>query len=125
MQEANFLGANLRGTVMAKIDWAGADLHDADLRGVSFHRGSSRSGLVASLIACEGSRTGLYTDDNEDQDIKPVEEIRKANVRGADLYGASIEDVDFYLVDLRDAKYTRDQAKHLRRCRAILKKHSA
>jgi hypothetical protein len=28
--------------------------------------------------------------------------------------------VDFYLVDLRDAHYTDDQAKHLRRCRAIL-----
>jgi uncharacterized protein YjbI with pentapeptide repeats len=47
--------------------------------------------------------------------------IRKANLRGADLRGAQIENVDFYLVDLRDAKYTSDQAEHLRRCRAILK----
>ena len=88
--------------------------------GASFHLGSSRSGLVGSPIACEGSRTGFYTDDYDDQDIKPAEEIRKANLRGADLRGANIEGVDFYLVDLRDAKYTRDQAEHFRHCRAIL-----
>ena len=124
MQEANFVGANLRGTGLAEIDWPGADLHDADLRGASFHLGSSRSGLVNSPIACEGSRTGFYTDDYDDQDIKSAEEIRKANLRGADLRGASIEGVDFYLVDLRGAKYTRDQAKHFRHCRAILEDRS-
>lgn len=32
-----------------------------------------------------------------------------------DLRGARIDDVDFYLVDLRRAKYTSDQAEHLRR----------
>src|SRR5262249_1061863 len=95
-------------------------LRDADLRGASFHLGSSRSGLVGSPIACEGSRTGFYTDDYHDQDVKPAEEIRKANLRGADLRGAKIEGVDFYLVDLRDARYTPDQAEHFRRCRAIL-----
>jgi uncharacterized protein YjbI with pentapeptide repeats/energy-coupling factor transporter ATP-binding protein EcfA2 len=120
MQEANFLGADLRGTGLAEIDWPGADLHDADLHGASFHLGSSRSGLVDSPIACEGSRTGFYTDDYDDQDVKPAEEIRKANLKGADLRGANIEGVDFYLVDLRDAKYTRDQAEHFRHCRAIL-----
>ncbi len=120
MQEANFVGANLRGTGLAEIDWPGADLHDADLRCASFHLGSSRSGLVRSPIACEGSRTGFYTDDYDDQDIKSAEEIRKANLRGADLRGANIEGVDFYLVDLRDAKYTREQAAHFRHCRAIL-----
>jgi len=57
---------------------------------------------------------------NYDQDIKPAEEIRKANLRAADLRGASIDDVDFYLVDLRDARYTEEQAEHFRRCRAIL-----
>jgi uncharacterized protein YjbI with pentapeptide repeats len=120
MQEANFLGADLRGAGLAEIDWPGALLHDADLRGASFHLGSSRSGLVDSPIACEGSRTGFYTDDYYDQDIKPAEEIRKANLRGADLRGANIEGVDFYLVDLRDAKYTRTQAEYFHHCRAIL-----
>ena len=72
---------------LAEIDWPGADLHDADLHGASFHLGSSRSGLVDSPIACEGSRTGFYTDDYDDQDIKSPEEIRKANLRGADLRG--------------------------------------
>ena len=75
---------------------------------------------MGSPIACEGSRTGFYTDDYHDQDVKPAEEIRKANLRGADLRGAKIEGVDFYLVDLRDAKYTQDQAEHFRHCRAIL-----
>jgi uncharacterized protein YjbI with pentapeptide repeats/energy-coupling factor transporter ATP-binding protein EcfA2 len=120
LQKANFTGADLRGAGLAEIEWPGANLHDADLRGASFHLGSSRSGLVDSPIACEGSRTGFYTDDYDDQDIKSAEEIRKANLRGADLTGANIEGVDFYLVDLRDAKYTRAQANHFHRCRAIL-----
>ena len=58
--------------------------------GASFHLGSTRSGLIDSPIACEGSRTGFYTDDYDDRDIKPAEEIRKANLRGADLRGANI-----------------------------------
>ena len=111
MQEANFMGANLRGARTAEIEWPGADLYDADLRGASFHLGSSQSGLVDSPVACEGSRTGFYTDDYDEQNIKPVEEIRKANLHGTDLRGADIKDIDFYLVDLRDAKFTRDQAK--------------
>src|SRR5437899_2813332 len=82
---ADFLGANLRDTGLAEVDWPGACLRDADLRGATFHLGSSRSGLVNSPIASEGSRTGFYTDDYLDQDVKPVEEIRKANLRGADL----------------------------------------
>jgi uncharacterized protein YjbI with pentapeptide repeats len=120
MPNANFSGANLREAGLAEVDWPGANLRDADLRDASFHLGSTRSGLVGSPIACEGSRTGFYTDDYHDQEVKPAEEIRKANLRGADLRGAQIEDVDFYLVDLRDARYTPDQAEHLRRCRAIL-----
>jgi fluoroquinolone resistance protein len=120
MLEASFLGANLRDTGLAEIDWPGADLRDVDLQGASFHLGSSRNGLVGSPIACEGSRTGFYTDDYHDQNIKPAEEIRKANLRGADLRGATIDGVDFYLVDLRDATYTLDQGAHLRHCRAIL-----
>jgi uncharacterized protein YjbI with pentapeptide repeats/energy-coupling factor transporter ATP-binding protein EcfA2 len=120
MPEANFLGADLRNAGLAEVDWPGANLHDADLRGANFHLGSSRNGLVGSPIACEGSRTGFYTDDYDDQNVKPAEEIRKANLRGADLRGADIQDVDFYLVDLRNAQYTADQAKHLRNCRAIL-----
>jgi uncharacterized protein YjbI with pentapeptide repeats/energy-coupling factor transporter ATP-binding protein EcfA2 len=120
MSRANFSGANLREAGLAEVDWPGANLRDADLRDASFHLGTTRSGLVGSPIACEGSRTGFYTDDYHDQEVKPAEEIRKANLRGADLRGAQIENVDFYLVDLRDAKYTPDQAEHLRRCRAIL-----
>ncbi len=120
MPGANFVGADLRDAKLAEIDWPGACLRDANLRGANFHLGSTRSGMLDSPIACEGSRTGFYTDDFLDRDIKPAEEIRKANLRGADLRGADIRDVDFYLVNLRDARYTAEQAEHLRRCRAIL-----
>ena len=105
-----FVGADLRDARLAEIDWPGACLRDANLQGVNFHLGSTRSGMIDSPIPCEGSRTGFYTDDFLDRDVKPAEEIRKANLRGADLRGANIRDVDFYLVNLRDARYTADQA---------------
>jgi uncharacterized protein YjbI with pentapeptide repeats len=98
----------------------GACLRDADLRGATFHMGSSRSGLVNSPFASEGTRTGFYTDESSEQHFKAPEEIRKANLRGADLRGARIENVDFYLVDLREARYDAEQEEHFRRCRAIL-----
>ena len=113
-------GANLCNTGLAEIEWEYADLRDADLRGATFHLGSSRSGLVGSPLASEGSRTGFYTDDYEEQTFKAPEEIRKANLCGADLRGANLKGVDFYLVDLRGARYDADQKDHFRRCRAIL-----
>jgi uncharacterized protein YjbI with pentapeptide repeats len=116
----DFRGAILRETGLAEIDWEGADLRDADLRGCSFHMGSTRSGLVGSTTPCEGSRTGFYTDDFADRDFKAPEEIRKANLCAADLRGAIIDGVDFYLVDLRRAKYSPKQREQLARCGAIL-----
>ncbi len=120
MPGANFHGALLVNTGLAEIDWEGANLGNADLRMATFHMGTSRSGLVASPYASEGTRTGFYTDEFGEQEFKAPEEIRKANLRGADLRGAKIGGVDFYLVDLRDAQYDNDQAAHFRRCRAIL-----
>jgi uncharacterized protein YjbI with pentapeptide repeats len=122
MPHANFLRANLREAGLAQVDWPGACLRDANLQGVSFHLGTTRSGLVQSPIACEGSRTGFYTDGYGEQDFKNPEEIRKANLRGADLLGANVYNADFYLVDLRDAIYNPGQAEHFRRCGAILSK---
>jgi uncharacterized protein YjbI with pentapeptide repeats len=120
MPGANFHGALLKGAGLAEVDWPGVNLRNADLTGSSFHLGSSRSGLVGSTIAGEGSRTRFYTDESLEQDFKSPEEIRKANLCGADLRGATIDGVDFYLVDLRGARYTKHQAAHLRRCGAIL-----
>ena len=120
MPGARFDRADLRNTRLADVDWEGADLRGADLRGATFHMGSSRSGLVGSPLACEGSKTGFYTDDYDEQTYKAPEEIRKANLCGADLRGANLEGVDFYLVDLRGAQFDADQELHLRRCGAIL-----
>jgi uncharacterized protein YjbI with pentapeptide repeats len=120
MPQADLRMAILRDAGLAEVDWEGADLRGADLRHASFHLGSTRSGLVGSPIACEGSRTGFYTDEYEEQGFKAPEEIRKANLCGADLRGARIDGVDFYLVDLRGARYDAAQAEHLRRCGAIL-----
>jgi uncharacterized protein YjbI with pentapeptide repeats/energy-coupling factor transporter ATP-binding protein EcfA2 len=120
MRGANFRNANLRGAKLAEIDWEGACLAGADLTGATFHMGSTRSGLVGSPIACEGSRTGFYTDEYDEQTYKAPEEIRKANLCGADLCGARLDGVDFYLVDLRGARFDPAQEIHLRRCGAIL-----
>ncbi len=116
----NFQRATLHNTGLADVHWERANLRGADLRGATFHLGSSRSGLLFTPIASEGTRTGFYTDDYEEQSFKRPEEIRKANLCGADLRGARIDDVDFYLVDLRGAVFDPDQGRHFRRCRAIL-----
>jgi uncharacterized protein YjbI with pentapeptide repeats len=115
-----FVGANLQKTGLAEIEWDDADLRDADFTNASFHLGSSRSGLVCSTIPSEGSRTGFYTDEFTEQDFKSPEEIRKACLCGADLAGATVENTDFYLVDLRGAKYSRSQGRHFKSCGAIL-----
>ncbi len=83
--------------------------------------GSTRSGLVHSVLASEGTRTGFYTDDYGEQDFKSPEEIRKANLCGCDLRGAIVEQTDFYLVDLRGAKYSEEQGRHFAKCGAILR----
>jgi uncharacterized protein YjbI with pentapeptide repeats len=112
--------AVLKGAELGEIHWEEADLRDADLRGATFHMGSSRSGLIFTPIACEGSRTGFYTDESLEQHFQSPEEIRKANLRSADLRGANVEGVDFYLVDLRGALLDPEQLEQARRTRAIL-----
>jgi hypothetical protein len=78
-----------------------------------------RGGLVFGEPS-EGTRSGFYTDEYLDQSFRPPEEERKANLRGADLRGAHVEETDFYLVDLREARYTEAQEGYFRRCGAIL-----
>ena len=117
---ARFANASLRSCGLAEIDWEGADLCDADLRGSTFHMGTTRSGLVGSGVPCEGSQTGFYTDEFYDRDFKDPAEIRKANLCWADLRGANVDGVDFYLVDLREAQYSEGQGDWFRRCGASL-----
>ena len=120
LPDVDFSHANLSGAKLAEVDWENANLQSANLCGAIFHMGSSRSGMVSSTIASEGTRTGFYTDDSNEQHFKSPEEIRKANLRGADLRGANLDLVDFYLVDLRDSRYDMKYHDHLVRCGAIL-----
>jgi len=124
MPRGNFRGANLTRTGLADIDWTNADLRGANFAEASFHMGSTRSGLVGSTIPSEGSRTGFYTDDYNDQTYKSPEEIRKACLCGANLIGAEVERTDFYLVDLRGAIYSKSQAEHFTRSGAILRQRN-
>jgi uncharacterized protein YjbI with pentapeptide repeats/energy-coupling factor transporter ATP-binding protein EcfA2 len=117
---ADLSGANLREAGLGDINLESARLCGADLTGATFHMGSSRSGLLITPIASEGTRTGFYTDESEEHYFKAPEEIRKANLCGADLRGARVVMVDFYLVDLRGARYDADQEAHFRSCRAIM-----
>lgn len=105
---------------LAAVDWEGSDLRDCDFTGATFHLGSSRSGLVHSTIAGEGSRTGFYTDESKEAYIQAPEAVRKANLSRCDLRGAQLAGCDFYLVDLRGARLEPVQVAWLRRCRAIL-----
>jgi uncharacterized protein YjbI with pentapeptide repeats len=122
---ANLTGADLRGADLtradlggaraAEIDLQGADLRGASLHGVIFHHGTSRSGLLDSPYASEGTRTGFYTDDDRELLYENPELIRRANLRGADL-----RETDFYLVDVREALYDAAQGRLLRRTGAIM-----
>lgn len=122
---ADLRGARLRGCGLAHVDWHGADLRGADLRRSTFHLGNSRSGLVDSTIAGEGSRTGFYTDESFEDLFQAPEAVRKADLRDCDLRGADLTGVDFYLVDLRGAKLDPAQRDWVQRCRAILSRDGA
>ena len=120
LRSCDFSDSDLRNTLLAEIDWEDCDLRDADLRGASFHMGSTRCGIVNSPYPSHGTRTGFYTDDYDDQIFQNPETIRKASLVGADLRGACIWGVDFYLVDLRGAKLDEIYRKQLRSTGAIL-----
>ena len=73
--------------------------------------------LVGSPLACEGSRTGFYTDDYNDRDFKSPEEIRKANLRGADLRGAPTSKASISTSSTPRCAYTEEQAEHFAKVR--------
>ena len=120
LKDSDLRSAKLNRGRMADIQWENCDLRKADLRNCTFHMGSTRSGLVGSVYPSHGTRTGFYTDDYDDQHFQPPETIRKASLYGCDIRGANIEGVDFYLVDLRAAKFDRGQIKQLISTGAIL-----
>ena len=118
--EAQLHSATFTEAGLAGVDWQGADLRAANFRNATFQFGGSRSGLVGSPIAGEGSRTGFYTDESLEDSFQAPEDVRKANLRFCDLRGAKLSGCDFYLVDLRGARLDDAQLPWLRRCRAIL-----
>ncbi|MCC6405998.1 MAG: pentapeptide repeat-containing protein, partial [Planctomycetes bacterium] len=80
---------------------------------------STRSGLVFGT-PMEGSRTGFYERETLELAYKRPEELRVANLVGADLRGAKFERTDFYMVDLRGGRFDPELYEHARRCGAIL-----
>jgi uncharacterized protein YjbI with pentapeptide repeats len=94
LRGANFAGTCLRGAGLAEIEAENACFRNADLRKVSFHLGSARGGRAGSPIACKNSNTGFHTNDFEELYSKAPEEVRKANLCGADLRGARMWGVD-------------------------------
>ena len=121
LRNCKMQGCRLRAAKLADIDWEDCDLKGADFTGCHFHMGSTRSGTLDSPYPSHGTRTGYYTDDYDDHYFKRPEEIRKANLCGCDLSRANVYQADFYLVDLRGAKYNEDQEEHFQRCGAILR----
>jgi len=119
-ERADLSGACLWYAGLADVRWRGVNLSGADLSHASFQLGSTRSGLVLGAPAGWGTLTGFYTDETTEPSFQAPEEIRKADLCEADLRGAKILDTDFYLVDLRGARYTPEQERHLRACNAIL-----
>lgn len=120
LRRPDFRGTRFEGCGLAEVSWVGADLREAIFDNCTFHAGSSRSGLVGTPLASEGTRTGFYTDEATEQGFKSPDEIRKADLRGADLRGARLNDLDLYLVDLRGAKLDPATYDWARRCGAIL-----
>ena len=123
MTQCRFQSAEMVGAKMAGINWENCDMRSADMRGVTFHLGTTRSGLVNSPYPSHGTRTGFYTDEFEERYFKSPESIRVASMRGCDLRGANIHHVDFYLVDLRGARYDSSQREQLVSTGAILDGH--
>ena len=115
LEEASLVGARL-----ADIDLSGANLQRVDFRGATFRMGTSRSGLISSPIASEGTRTGFYSDDTLEMSVLDPDSVRTADLRGADLRGASFAGADFFLVDLRGARLDPPAIPILRAMRAIL-----
>ncbi len=117
---ASFSNALFCEAGLAEVNWQDCDLRNCNFENSAFHLGSTRCGLVDSPYPSHGTRTGFYTDDYEDLYFKKPESIRKAALCGCDLRGANIAGTDFYLVDLRGAKYSPEQHKHFVACGAIL-----
>lgn len=117
---ADLRGVQLVGAGLNGIDWSGSDLRGADFTGAIFQLGSTRSGLLVGAPAMWGTKTGFYTIDWERDGRRPPEQIRVANLRGADLRGAKVLRCDFHLVDLRGVQCTAEQYAHFERCGAFV-----
>ena len=121
MPRANFHAAKLCNAGLADIEWEHADLRDADFTNASFHMGSTRCGLVDSDLASEGTRIGFYTDEFNEQEFRAPKKSAKPISAVPTCAARKSKAQDFYLVDLRNAKYTQEQGTHFAKCGAILR----
>jgi uncharacterized protein YjbI with pentapeptide repeats len=103
--EVNFQDANLSGSVFEEV---------------SFHAGSSRSGLLLNKPALEGNMTHYYTENHKDDVWGRPESIRHANFNGANLIGARFINTNLFRVDFRGAKLDPGLRRMARKHEAIL-----
>ena len=124
LTDASLRGATLRASRLWRCRAHGALLDGADLRStswseVSFHVGSTRSGLLLGAPPLEGSRTGFYAEAAADERFAP-DDARAASLRGCDLRGARFVDTSLFRVDLRGARLDPPLREQARRDGALL-----
>ncbi len=122
-------GATLDGATFMKCSLGDACLRGADLRGATFNRADfqpgpgSRSGLTDPATrtdALHGSKSGFYADDVADGVYLEPDQLRTADLREADLRGATFKNTDLFRVDLRGARMDPALMKMARQMRAFV-----
>ncbi len=120
LREARLGGAKLRGCRAHGLVLDGADLRLTAWSRVSFHVGSTRSGLLVGAPALEGSMTGLYAAEAAVDERLAPDDACAASLRGCDLRWARFEGTSLFKVDLRGARLDPPLREQARRDGALL-----